>query len=60
MFKPITKEQNRKTIIVYYLIALVFVIIGLYGDQPGFYIVSIALLLLGLFRKFWLEKRLKE
>ena len=60
MFKTITKERNRKTIIIYYISALVFVIVGLYGNQPRFYIISIALLLLGLFRKYWLEKRLKE
>jgi len=59
MWKTLTKERNRKIIIIYYLIALVFVIIGLYGNKPRFYIIAVALFLLGLFRKFWLEKKLK-
>lgn len=58
--KTITKEKNKKTIIIYYLIALVLVIIGLYGNKPRFYILAVALFLLGLFRKFWLEKKLKD
>lgn len=60
MWKTLTKERNRKFIIIYYLIALVFVIVGLYGDNPRFYIIAVALILFAFFRKFWLEKRLKS
>ena len=59
MWKTLTKERNRKIIIIYYLIALVFAVIGLYGNKPRFYIIAVAFILLALFRKFWLEKKLK-
>jgi len=60
MWKTLTKERNRKIIITYYLIALVFVVVGLYGNKPRFYIIAVAFIGLALFRKFWLEKKLKE
>jgi len=59
MFKPITKERNRKTILVYYLLAIIFVSIGLYTQKYTWNVVGAAFLGLGLFRKFFLMKRLK-
>jgi len=60
MFKPLTKAQNRKRIIMYYALALIFVFIGLIFRNPTFYVVAIAFLFLAMLRKYWLMKRLKE
>ncbi len=60
MWRIITKARNKKTIIVYYALALIFVLIGLYLKNPQWYVVAVAFLLGALFRKYWLMKRLKE
>ena len=60
MWKPITKQQNRKRILIYYFMALFFAIAGLWKDAPFLYVVSAALLILALFRKYWLMKRLRD
>jgi|TARA_B100000315_G_C14148580_1_gene394649 4-hydroxybenzoate polyprenyltransferase len=60
MLKTLTKKRNKKIIIVYYVLALVFVSIGLYQDNPRFYIVAVVILGLALFRKYFLMKKLKD
>jgi|TARA_B100001971_G_scaffold204555_1_gene220839 heme O synthase-like polyprenyltransferase len=60
MWKTTTKARNKKTIIVYYVIALIFVSIGLYLNNAQLYVVAVAFLLGALFRKYWLMKRLKD
>ena len=60
MWKTITKERNKKFIMVYYALALIFVSIGLYLKDPRWYVIAVAFLLLGMFRKYWLMKRLKK
>jgi len=59
MKKP-TKTHNKADIITLYAIALVCAVLGVVYNQPVFYIVAIVLILLGLFRKYWLMKRLKK
>ncbi|MAE42156.1 hypothetical protein CMO93_00160 [Candidatus Woesearchaeota archaeon] len=60
MLKTLTKERNRKIIIFYYILALVFVIIGLYQNNSRFYIIAVVILGLALFRKYFLMKKLKD
>jgi len=60
MFRPITKAQNRKTIRVYYSLAVISISIGLITRHSTWYVVAVTLLGLGLFRKCVLMKRLKE
>lgn len=60
MWKTLTKERNRKFIKIYYVLALIFIFIGLFIKDPRWYIIAVAFLLLASFRKFWLMKRLKE
>jgi len=60
MFKPITKERNKKTIMVYYSLAIIFISIGLFTGHATWYVVAVTLLGLGLFRKYWLMKKLKD
>jgi len=59
MRKPITKQQNKKRIMIYYSLALIFVSIGLFRQNAQWYVVGIAFILLAFFRKYWLMKRLK-
>jgi len=59
MFKPITKERNRKTILVYYALAIIFISIGLATQQVTWNVMGAAILGLALFRKYFLMKRLK-
>ena len=60
MFKPITKERNQKTILVYYALAIIFLSIGLYTQHYIWSVMGVAILGLALFRKYILMKRLKE
>ena len=57
--KPISRERNKKTIMIYYSLAIIFISIGLYQKNSIWYAVAVAFLLLALFRKYWLMKRLK-
>ena len=57
--KPITQEGNKRTIIVNYFFAIIFICIGVYTKQPWWYVVAAVFLGLGLIRKYWLMKRLK-
>jgi len=59
LFKPVTKEINRKKIMIYYAAAIIFVSIGLYTDQYLWNVVGAAFLGLALLRQYWLMKRLK-
>jgi len=59
MWKTITKTKNKKFIIAYYALALLFVGIGLFRQDPQWNILAIAFLFLAFFRKYWLMKRLK-
>jgi len=59
MWKTITKENNRKFIIVYFVIALIFVLIGLFTNNAQWYIMAVAFLILSSIRKFFLMKKLK-
>jgi len=60
MFKTLTKAKNRKFIIVYYALALIFVTIGVFLRDARWYIIAVVFLGLALIRKYWLMKRLKE
>jgi len=60
MWKTITKERNRKFIMVYYSLALIFVTIGVFLKNPQWYIIAVAFLILASIRKFVLMKKLKE
>ena len=60
MWKTLTKEKNRRFILVYYVLALIFVSIGLFSKNPQWYIVAITLFILASVRKYLLMKRLKE
>jgi len=57
---PTTKAKNKKAIIIYYSIALIFVSIGLFTSNAQWYIIAVAFLSLAMFRKYWLMKKLKE
>ena len=58
--KSITKAKNRKTIMIYYSLALIFVSIGLFLKDSRWYILASAFLFIAMFRKYWLHKKLKE
>ncbi|MCH8004089.1 MAG: hypothetical protein IH934_05665 [Nanoarchaeota archaeon] len=60
MFKPITKERNKRKIIIYYSIAVIFLAIGFFTNNNQWTIFGIVILGLALFRKYFLMKRLKE
>ena len=57
--KPITQEGNKRTIIVNYSLAIIFICIGVYTKQQWWYVVAAVFLGLGIIRKYWLMKRLK-
>jgi len=59
MFKPITKENNKKKIMFYYGVAVILIGVGLYTGQSKWYTMAAAFLGVALFRKYWLMKRLK-
>lgn len=58
--KPITKPPNKADIITLYIIALITALFGIYYNRPFFYVVTVVLILLALFRKYWLMKKLKK
>lgn len=60
MLKPLTKQRNKKVIMVYFALSMFSAGVGLYYNNFRWYIIAVALLLLALFRKFWLMKKLKE
>jgi len=60
IFKPITKEGNKKRIMIYYVVSIIFISIGMLTGRPTWYIVGLLVLVLALFRKYWLMNRLKE
>jgi len=55
-----TKQHNKRMIMIYYAIALVFVSFGLYLKNETWYVVAVVFLGVAMFRKYWLHKRLKE
>ncbi|MBN4048993.1 hypothetical protein JYT91_00080 [archaeon AH-315-M20] len=46
-------------VVIYYVLALIFVSVGLFLDDTRWYIIAVVLLLLALFRKYWLMRKLK-
>ena len=60
MFKTITKARNRKAIIVYYSLAVIFISIGIFTGRSTWYVVGAVALGSALFRKYWLMKKLKD
>jgi|ETNmetMinimDraft_2_1059921.scaffolds.fasta_scaffold193882_2 hypothetical protein len=58
--KPITKENNKRTIIVNYSLALIFVAIGLFTSNAAWYILAVVFVLFASVRKYFLMKRLTE
>jgi len=58
MLKPITKEKNRKKMMVYYSIAIIFILIGFYTKNIQWHYFAFVILGMALFRKYWLMKRL--
>ncbi len=59
MWKTITQSRNKKFIIAYYSLALIFVGVGLYLNDSRYYIIAVVFILLASFRKYWLMKKLK-
>jgi hypothetical protein len=57
--KPITKGHNRFDYLALFVMAFISAVYGAFYKEPIFYVVSGVLFLLGLFRKYWLHKRLK-
>ena len=43
MGKAVTKSRNKKTIMIYYSIALIFVSIGLFTSNAQWYVIAVAL-----------------
>jgi len=60
MWKTITRARNKKKIMIYYSIALIFLAIGFYTGDNKWSLFALAILGLALFRKYWLHKRLKD
>jgi len=60
MLKPINQATNKKTIMVYYSLAVILISVGLFTNKSTWYIMAVAFLGIALFRKYWLHKRLKE
>ena len=60
MWETITKAKNRKFIMIYYAIALIFVFIGLFTGNATWYVMAAAFMILASIRKFFLMKKLKE
>lgn len=58
--RTLTKKTNRKIIMVYYVLALVFAAIGIYNNDSRYYVIAVVILALALFRKYWLMRKLKE
>ncbi|MAH32767.1 hypothetical protein CL615_00485 [archaeon] len=54
------KARNKRKIIIYLSLALIFIIIGMYNNDLKWYILAVVLIILVLFRKYWLMKRLKK
>jgi len=59
MKKPISKETNKKRYMELYYGALIFFILNLIFKKTAFLVIGVVLLLLGWYRKYWLNKRLK-
>jgi len=60
MIKTLSKQRNSKIIVFYYILSLVFALIGLYKQNPRFYIIAAVLLMLAVVRKYWLMGKLKD
>jgi len=58
IFRTITKAQNKKRIRVYFVLAIIFVFVGLIFRNPTPYFIAVAFLGLALIRKYWLNKQL--
>jgi len=57
--KLLTKKQNRFFVLSNYVTAFLFTTMGLYFEKPIFYAFAMAMLLLGMFRKYVIGRRLK-
>jgi len=57
--KFLTKKHNQRMIVVYYALALIAALIGLFLKDTRWYIISVVFLFLAIFRKYFLMKRLK-
>lgn len=60
MWKTTTKARNRKTIMIYYVLALILALIGLYLKNAQWYIIAAVFLILAYLRKYWLMNKLKD
>ena len=58
MKKPISKETNKKRYMELYYGALIFFILNLIYKETAFLVTGVVLLLLGIYRKYWLHKKL--
>ena len=52
MWKTITKSRNKKAIMVYYAVSIIFASIGLYTNKSSWYIYAAVILGLALIRKY--------
>jgi|TARA_Y100000310_G_C20639880_1_gene793296 hypothetical protein len=59
-FRTITKANNKKRIMIYYGLAVIFVSIGLFLNDFRWDVIGAVFLGLALIRKYWLMKRLKD
>jgi len=57
--KLITQKHNKLGYLALLVMALITAVIGLVYSQPVFYLVTVVLICLALFRRYWLGKRLK-
>jgi len=57
--KPLTKKHNQRMIVVYYVLALIAALVGLFLKDTRWYIISVVFLFLAIFRKYFLMKKLK-
>ena len=58
--KAIKKAKNKKTIMVYYALAIISISIGMFTGRTIYNVVAFTLIGLALFRKYFLMKKLKE
>jgi 4-hydroxybenzoate polyprenyltransferase len=55
----ITKQHNNRDYAFLMAFAAVFALLGIYYKQGIFYIASVVMIGLAMFRRHWLHKRLK-
>lgn len=57
--KQITKQHNQRDYAFLLIFAAIFALFGIYYKNGIFYIFSVIMIGLAVFRKYWLGKKLK-